>query len=151
MCKSSKTTDSIWDIAGSAPVLRSTVPPTENPVAVIEPMHYGLAEVMQLAPVARSTSRGRRLSLDAASVAAVVPEAVEKREQAFSIRGSQLLPVLVKAIQDQQRIIEELVRSYDAQQGQIAALRRQADQVEVNVGNERPVIPTAPRSWFAAA
>ena len=79
----------------------------------IRPIDYGLTHVMDLEPVSfRWISRpeaGVRLGLIAQEVAEVIPEVVrgsETGDQYLGLNYSELVPVLIKAIQEQQAIIE---------------------------------------------
>lgn len=85
---------------------------------------YGLDHVMQLRPVSyrwtSSEDTSVHLGLIAQEVRDVVPEAVvgNEAEENLGLNYSELIPVLIGAIQDQQRQIEEL-------QEEVARLRTQ--------------------------
>ena len=90
----------------------------------IVPIAYGLREILRLRPVSfawRDSDDGRaHLGLIAQEVEPLIPEAVrrgEAPEDAWAMTYSSLTPVLVKAIQDQQAIIEglrERIESHEA-------------------------------------
>ena len=76
-------------------------------------LNYGLSQVMQLRPVSFQWKEGNdkrtHLGLIAQEVDAVMPEAVEKSADANAPLGmnySTLIPVLIKAIQEQQGTLE---------------------------------------------
>src|ERR1043165_9175707 len=76
-------------------------------------LKYGLSQVMRLRSVSfqwkDGNDKGTHLGLLAQEVAAVLPEAVQKGASASAPLGmnySELIPVLIKAIQEQQGTIE---------------------------------------------
>jgi hypothetical protein len=79
----------------------------------IKPLAYGLDEILHLRPVSfywkdRDDSK-LNLGLIAQEVATVVPEIVEKSKDEAGTMGmnySALIPVLIKAVQEQQTVIE---------------------------------------------
>ena len=95
----------------------------------VKPLHYGLQEILQLEPVKykhfNSTFENQELKLSetynndigflAQDVHTIIEEIVEKPENEnnalWSMNYEKLTPVLVKAIQEQQKIIEELKTS----------------------------------------
>ena len=82
----------------------------------IRPVGYGLAEVMQLLPRAYNIigSEKQEIGFVAQEVEPLIPELVESTtnsvtgEDRLSLSYGQLSAVLVKAIQEQQAMIEEL-------------------------------------------
>lgn len=82
----------------------------------IRDIPYGLDEVRKLRPVAykwRDTRRGAdpKLGLIAQEVEPIIPEAVKPGttpEEMWSITPTSLIPVLIRAVQEQQEIIEGL-------------------------------------------
>jgi hypothetical protein len=83
---------------------------------------YGLREVLGLRPVSYRLKAGderTRLGFVAQDVEKIVPEVVSSsgKDHMLGVEYSSLIPVLAKAIQEQQRLI-------DAQQARIAALER---------------------------
>lgn len=95
----------------------------------IKQLDYGLKEIMNLKPVSYSLllnqELGKKIGLIAQDVEKVIPEVVsnthwtqdeisgELKESTSEFKGisySELIPVLIKSIQDQQRIIFELTK-----------------------------------------
>ena len=81
----------------------------------INNIEYGLKEVLELHPVSyrwkNSEDNGLRLGLIAQEVQELVPEAVvvgDDPEQMLGMRYEQLLPVMIKAVQEQQMTINEM-------------------------------------------
>lgn len=126
----------------------------------IDSLGYGLAEVMRLRPVtyrwkdeAPGDAAGdeRHLGLIAQQVEDVLAEVVERPEDEGGYLGmsySELIPVLVRAVQEQQRIIERQRESLRAQnrqmQGRIEDLEGQVRRLVREVedgssGTARPV------------
>src|SRR6266705_3051 len=92
-------------------------------------LRYGLGQVMQLRPVTfewKDRSDGRtHLGLIAQEVETVMPEVIEKgtdASQPLGINYTNLIPVLIKAIQEQQ---DSLKRN----EAQLMGLRKQNDQL----------------------
>jgi hypothetical protein len=92
------------------------------------PVQYGLSEVMQLDPVSyhynfeKQDSQKKHLGMIAEDVLKIVPEVVyEENGLALGMDYSSLVPVLVKAIQEQQAMIE-------AQNAKINAMQQQLDR-----------------------
>ena len=90
-------------------------------------LKYGLSQVMQLRPVSFQWKAGNdkrtHLGLIAQEVDAVLPEAVQKSADASAPLGmnySDLIPVLIKAIQEQQGTLERA-------QAEIKTLRAETD------------------------
>lgn len=87
----------------------------------VRPLAYGLSEILRLEPVSYewkgSPASGRRIGLIAQDVELVVPEVVvhpPDEETALGARYSELIPVLIKAIQEQQALIKSLQERLDA-------------------------------------
>ena len=80
----------------------------------VQPLEYGLDEVMRMRPVRyeyKEDEGVRRVGLLAQDVAAIVPEVVDVPKDSSADLGlyySDLVPVLVRAIQDQQRQLDAL-------------------------------------------
>lgn len=122
----------------------------------IDALSYGLEEVLRLDPVSYrwkeassdDTTRGERhLGLVAQEVQKVVGEVVEEPASSDGYLGmnyAELVPVLVRAIQEQQEIIERQKRKLASQeedmQAQVNALKQQvrqlARQIEQNDSDE---------------
>jgi hypothetical protein len=93
----------------------------------IEPIPYGLDEVMKLRPVTyewnNKPNKGRTIGLLAQEVETVIDEAVSVAGDDYNTRGVRyynMVPVLIKAIQDQQKIIDD----------QQKALQKQGERLE---------------------
>jgi hypothetical protein len=116
-----------------------------------EPIDYGIKEVMMLKPrrydhhTTRFTEEGLELLSDkentiglfAQEVYKVIPEVVSKPEnesvQLWSIEYQKLVPVLIKAIQEQQQIIEEQgkkIRELKDERSEVAQLRKRLARLE---------------------
>ena len=81
----------------------------------IQRLDYGLESIMKLEPVSYTwkdgTDRNRKLGLIAQDVDKVISEVVDKGTdpaQTLGINYSELVPVLIKAIQEQQKQIDDL-------------------------------------------
>src|SRR6266536_780632 len=96
-------------------------------------LKYGLSQVMQLRPVSfqwkEGNDKGTHLGLIAQEVDAVMPEAVQKSADANAPLGlnySNLIPVLIKAIQEQQGTL-------DRAQAEIKTLRAENDALNKRI------------------
>src|SRR6266702_4062833 len=96
-------------------------------------LKYGLSQVMQLRPVSfqwkEGNEKGTHLGLIAQEVDAVMPEAVQKSADANAPLGlnySNLIPVLIKAIQEQQGTL-------DRAQAEIKTLRAENDALNKRI------------------
>lgn len=122
----------------------------------ITPLAYGLTEVLALRPVSYVWNdfpeQGRKLGLIAQDVQSVLPEVIvdtewkideesgQKTAQATSLLGiyyTDLLPVLVKAIQEQQTLIED-------QQSKLVQMQTQLDEQDRLLRELRQHILTQP-------
>ncbi|MFL5748546.1 MAG: tail fiber domain-containing protein, partial [Niastella sp.] len=80
----------------------------------IEPLQYGLKEVLQLRPVSfkwkNERNSPRKLGLLAQEVQPIIPEVIANDEQngILGMNYAELVPVLINAIKEQQRQIEEI-------------------------------------------
>ena len=101
----------------------------------IQDLDYGLAEVMALRPVSYNWKKGDpkefRLGLIAQEVEKLVPEIVDQNgmDNMRSMRYTELLPVLIKATQEQQTLIEQ-------QQQEISELKALVEQLVQQVSHE---------------
>ncbi|NMC40035.1 MAG: hypothetical protein GYA43_02500 [Bacteroidales bacterium] len=98
-------------------------------------LDYGINEIMKLRPVSYNwidKPEGRKmLGLIAQDVASVIVEVVDKGNDSFQTLGinySELIPVLINGIQEQQKIIRN-------QQQQIETLIERISAIEAMVGN----------------
>lgn len=95
---------------------------------------YGLEEVMQLQPSIYDTSAGREVGLIADEVLAVLPELVSMGQKSIitkdeadteviplAVDYSRMCSVLIKAIQEQQVLIQNMQAQIDALQQQLGA------------------------------
>ena len=80
----------------------------------IENLNYGLNEILKLRPVSfmwkKNSDEGFRLGLIAQEVQPVINEVVNvgnDSQKTLGIRYSELIPVLIKSIQEQQQLIED--------------------------------------------
>lgn len=81
----------------------------------IAPIDYGLNSILKLNPVSfqwkDTGNEGTKLGLLAQELEKVIPEIVQKsknEEDPMGVRYSELIPVLVKAVQEQNELIESL-------------------------------------------
>jgi hypothetical protein len=100
-------------------------------------LKYGLSQVMQLRPVSfqwkDGNDKGTHLGLIAQEVDAVLPEAVQKGADADAPLGmnySSLIPVLIKAIQEQQGTLERAQAEIKTLRAETDALSRRIIAVE---------------------
>lgn len=98
----------------------------------IHDLEVGLKELLQLRPVTFQWDRknddgGMRFGLIAQEVDAVIPNAVEKPENPDALWGmsyATLVPVLIKAVQEQQAVIDQQARKIE----ELRETRRSRDQ-----------------------
>jgi hypothetical protein len=88
----------------------------------INTLSYGLNEIMQLNPVSYTwidrPEKGTKLGLVAQEVLSIIPEAVDigtDTNRTLGLRYSDFIPVLIKAVQEQQIQIENLNNTGDLQ------------------------------------
>lgn len=109
----------------------------------IKNLSYGLDKLMQLRPVSfewkKDDGSGTKLGLIAQELQQVIPEVVRdwdweedelgnRKKVASSVLGvyySDLIPVLIKATQDQQNIIDQQNKKIESQQNEIELLKQQ--------------------------
>jgi|KBSSwiS6_1023812.scaffolds.fasta_scaffold01478_3 hypothetical protein len=86
----------------------------------IHSLKYGLKEIMQLQPISyqwkTDVSGAPKVGLIAQQVKALIPEVVsgDEKKELLGMNYAELVPVLINAIQQQQRQIEELKQKFDA-------------------------------------
>jgi hypothetical protein len=113
----------------------------------IEPIPYGLNAVMQMKPVAyewkNENNKGRHLGFIAQEIEKVAPEIVEVENlsseematmlangqkvdfnNAYGMKYAEITPILVQAIQDQQKMIESQAKLIDALQKKMDLLAK---------------------------
>jgi hypothetical protein len=95
----------------------------------VEPLNYGLQEVMRLRPVSyewkNRANKERTIGLLAQEVEKVMDEVVSTADDEIGSRGVRyvnMVPVLIKAIQDQQKIIEAQKEQLDQQSDRLIKL-----------------------------
>ncbi|MDP1695511.1 MAG: tail fiber domain-containing protein, partial [archaeon] len=79
----------------------------------INSLNYGIDEIMKMKPVSYywkndSTNEGKQIGFIAQDMIKVVPEVVDGEEGNYGLNYAHLIPVLTKAIQEQQLQINEL-------------------------------------------
>jgi hypothetical protein len=86
----------------------------------IQSLHYGLKEVMNMHPISydwkNNPNSNHKIGLIAQEVRSVVPEVVigDETKENLGMNYAELIPVLIKAIQEQQLQIEQLKRKVAA-------------------------------------
>jgi hypothetical protein len=108
---------------------------------------YGLSEVLRLRPVTLNWKdkphRGRQLGLIAQEVESVLPELVttdKDAEQTKLLNYIGLVPVTIKAIQEQQAQIEDQQQRITEQQTQIARQQEQNRKLEERLAALEPLL-----------
>lgn len=86
----------------------------------IDEIEYGLSEILAMRPVSYSmkqdANKSMHLGLIAQEVEEIIPEIVQKKNDEMktrSMRYSELLPVLIKATQEQQALIDQQSREIE--------------------------------------
>lgn len=107
----------------------------------IKTISYGLDEVMKLRPVTytwkNDPAYGQKLGLIAQEVQPFIGEAVKTGEDgSMGIFYSDLIPVLVKALQEQQAEIKERVAQKEALQAKVAERARRIARMEALLGSQ---------------
>ncbi len=105
---------------------------------------YGLSQVMQLRPVSfqwNESKDGRtHLGLIAQEVEKVIPEAIERDKDpatALGMNYTSLVPVLIKAVQEQQTTLERKETEIKALNSRLAALEQMMQQLKQQ-GEKQP-------------
>lgn len=120
----------------------------------IKDLEYGLAEILQMQPVSfnwkNKNNPDLKLGLIAQDLQELVPEVVnahfwekdettneliKKEAERLGVYYSDLVPVLIKAIQDQQEIIEGQKENLKSVEGNYKALLSRIEQLENNISN----------------
>ena len=119
----------------------------------VQPINYGLTEVMKLRPVSflwnqEGMDRQRRLGFIAQELAPVLKEVVRTEElvsdpatgkdvwsptQRLGVAYTEIIPVAVKAIQEQQQVIEAQQQEIKDLRSQLAELKAGMEQVKAMV------------------
>ncbi len=84
----------------------------------ITPLQYGLKEIMAMKPVTYewiNTAAGtqKMLGLLAQDVQKITPEIIEENDGALGMRSSELIPVLIKGMQEQQAKIDAMQKELE--------------------------------------
>jgi hypothetical protein len=101
----------------------------------IRPLPYGLHEVMQMKPVAyswKSDASSKKIGLIAQDVQQIVPEVVSDGEY-LGMNYGELVPVLINAIQEQQKTImqlEERVKQLEGSQHDMESLKAEVSAIK---------------------
>lgn len=98
----------------------------------IHELEKGLKEISQLKPVSyqykNDKEQRQRLGLIAQETANIIPEAVSKNNEGYmSINYTELTPILVKAIQEQQALIEKHKRIIEIQKDKLDLQQKALD------------------------
>jgi hypothetical protein len=115
----------------------------------ISNLKSGLAEVMQLRPVTwtwkKKPEHGVQLGLIAQEVESVLPELVTEKdaEQTKGLNYIGLLPVMIKATQEQQAQIEDQQKRINEQQEQLAQQQEQNRKLEERLAALEKLLFTA--------
>jgi hypothetical protein len=121
----------------------------------IKDLNYGLKEVLQLDPVRfqwkNNPQQGEKLGLIAQDLLKVIPEVVKTHEfvsvdeegmlqkkelDRLGVYYSDLIPVLIKAVQEQQEIIQKQqtkIKTLEAKATEIAELKNRMTQLEASL------------------
>jgi hypothetical protein len=109
----------------------------------IKSLNYGLADLMKLRPVSfewKDKEGMRKLGLIAQEVQQILPEVVDEPKEGYlGVFYADLVPVTVKAIQEQQAIIEKQQAEIDAlkaQLGQLDSFKAELENLKARVGAE---------------
>jgi hypothetical protein len=107
----------------------------------IKNLKYGLSEVLKFRPVSytwKSDANSKKIGLIAQEVQDVVPEVVTDGEY-LGMNYAELVPVLIKAIQEQQKLIDELtvkVKNSEQDAQAVEALRSEISEIKRLIGAE---------------
>ncbi|MEM8901446.1 MAG: tail fiber domain-containing protein [Bacteroidota bacterium] len=103
----------------------------------VQALAYGLKEINQLRAVTYSwkedSKAQTRLGLIAQEVLKVIPEVVEipeNEEELMGLNYAELVPVLIKGMQEQQQLIDELMKEKEHTEAQVKALNSKLSRIE---------------------
>jgi hypothetical protein len=103
----------------------------------ISNLHYGLNDVMKLNPVSftwkESKDKSKKLGLIAQDLQNIIPEVVSVGDDSLNTLGvnyADLIPVLINAIQEQQKIIEKMSNESIQMDSDNAALKAKIQTME---------------------
>jgi len=109
------TTGGVWTNASDSTLKRN-----------IKPLNYGLNEIMRLRPVSYTLKKNGRNDIGflAQEVKEVIPEIVYGESGNMSMSYGQLTAVLVKAMKEQKKTLEELQATFEQLQHKVAEMKR---------------------------
>lgn len=122
----------------------------------VAPIQYGLSEVLAMRPVTYewikpTKIKGAKIGFLAQEMQTIIPEAVVHRTtntqqhpdrktdglpDAYGMKYSDLIPVLVKAIQEQQEVINNVQSENDQLKAQNAAFEKELQAIKQHLGME---------------
>jgi len=140
-----------WDdvYASNGTIQTSDIRDKEN----INQLNYGLTDIMELNPVSYNwkgkSTEDKKLGLIAQELLDVIPEVVKTHDEEivdeetgetqtielerYGVYYSDLIPVLINGIQDQQKLIDELNRTTQEQQNLINSLTEEVEKLKENI------------------
>jgi hypothetical protein len=106
----------------------------------VKPLHYGLAELLQLKPVSwnwkTEPSAPRQLGLIAQDVQDILPELIHRdakeADQPLGLNYAALVPVTIRAIQQQQEEMTKQQRRIEDHEKRIALQREQLQEQQID-------------------
>lgn len=103
----------------------------------ITDLNYGLATIAQLTPVSfywiDKDSQGRKIGLIAQELQEVIPEVVSSTDDPsipLGVNYAEIVPVLIKGMQEQQEIIEAQENRIDQQQAEINEMKAELEAIK---------------------
>jgi hypothetical protein len=114
--------NSVWSVNG---VIQTS---DEREKKDIQDIQYGLKELMQLKPVSyywKNTAAGKQqmLGLLAQEVQKIIPELVVEGDGKLGMRSVEMLPVIIKGMQEQQQQINELKKQNEEMKAELKAIK----------------------------
>ncbi|MCD4829816.1 MAG: tail fiber domain-containing protein [Candidatus Cloacimonetes bacterium] len=115
-------------------------------------LRYGLADLMRLRPVSfrwkDDEERETHLGLIAQEVREIIPEAVvqDTPDDYMGMRYTEIIPVLVSAVQEQQGIIEEQQEALGEKDEQVRELNDRLSRLEEQLAQLARAVETSTRS-----
>jgi flagellar biosynthesis chaperone FliJ len=109
----------------------------------IDELAYGLEEVLKLSPKQyhwknKQEKEYKSLGLIAQEVRNIIPNIVVERDdetKTLSVNYTELIPVLINAIQQQQSTIEELKKERDSEKNNRMSLESRIERLEALISN----------------
>ncbi len=109
----------------------------------IQDLGYGLKEITQLRPVTYAWKKEEdaqiRLGLIAQEVLTVIPEVVEvpnRKKELMGLNYAELVPVLIKGMQEQQQLINQLREEKTSMKAQVDLLHKKLNRIEALLEKE---------------